>query len=363
MKYSGLYYVNNPSASLDDALKIVNTLVQGIETSFPAATRQSPWSLSYRAFRDTIAPNFAAADAEGKPKPYLHSYQHILHHSSLATNRAYIYVQPAEGSGVVTAIPSQQQDAHASLLRHQHAALWTQRHVLAVQQGTTYAGGLFTVQIGELRASREGPQSGGVQSPGIVVCISTAIGSSDDDDEHNLDYAPSKNDPAPDDGPVDIEGTQSIIRDFWARIIDGRDLGRSEAREVMMTPESVKGMDEKDAMVRMWCEVLRLRGDAGLPVALYQNVPPIDDLANAAMDNTTDLAALTDALMDSINRWTDTTTGLPASAYSILDQILYNTTRASAVRSSAAPSAAPNRVDDSPGQAERSSHPPRPTQP
>tara|TARA_R110002003_G_scaffold40_14_gene2784 strand:- start:7174 stop:7506 length:333 start_codon:yes stop_codon:yes gene_type:complete len=110
--------------------------------------------------------------------------------------------------------------------------------------------------VGELRSTREGPQSGGVLSPGVVVCISTTVGadSSDDtadgmngtledgDDLANLDYA------------------QSIIRDCWSKIKDGRDLGRSEIREVMMAQDNLQGVKEKEATIQMWCEVLRLRG-------------------------------------------------------------------------------------------------------
>jgi hypothetical protein len=64
----------------------------------------------------------------------------------------------------------------------------------------------------------------------------------DGDDLANLDYA------------------QSIIRDCWSKIKDGRDLGRSEAREVMMAQDNLQSVKEKEATIQMWCEVLRLRG-------------------------------------------------------------------------------------------------------
>jgi hypothetical protein len=51
-----------------------------------------------------------------------------------------------------------------------------------------------------------------------------------------------------------------VIKEFWAKIKEGRDLGRSEVREVFMTPKEGGRSQEKDAVVRMWCEVLRLRG-------------------------------------------------------------------------------------------------------
>jgi hypothetical protein len=64
----------------------------------------------------------------------------------------------------------------------------------------------------------------------------------DGDDLANLDYA------------------QSIIRDCWSKIKDGRDLGRSEVREVMMAQDNLQSVKEKEATIQMWCEVLRLRG-------------------------------------------------------------------------------------------------------
>ncbi|KAJ8108600.1 hypothetical protein OPT61_g8063 [Boeremia exigua] len=137
-----------------------------------------------------------------------------------------------------------------SLLRHQLAALWSPRHTLSVQNGATYSGGLFTVQIGEVRALREA-QGGGTSSPGVVVCISTVVGG-DGDDEAMVGVQNG------DGEEVDWEFAQAAIRDFWGRIREGRDLGRAEAREVFMAPKEAR-MD-RDALVRMWCEVLRLRG-------------------------------------------------------------------------------------------------------
>jgi len=60
---------------------------------------------------------------------------------------------------------------------------------------------------------------------------------------------------------VDIQYAQAVVRDCWSRIKNGRDLGRSEIREVMMasTTTNKKGQ-EQEAMVRMWCDALRMRG-------------------------------------------------------------------------------------------------------
>jgi hypothetical protein len=151
----------------------------------------------------------------------------------------------------VSAIPLSQQDAYALLIKNQMAALWQPRHALYIQQGTTYAGGVCTVQIGELRLKREAPQTGGTQSPGVVVCISTTVGSDDLVEATNEEM---------EDEAIDFDYAHAIIRDCWNQIKSGRDLGKSDAREVMMAPDYVQGFREKDAVVRMWCEVLRLRG-------------------------------------------------------------------------------------------------------
>lgn len=132
-----------------------------------------------------------------------------------------------------------------------------------MREGTTYSGGLCTIQIGELRATREGPQSGAVLSPGIVVCITTTVGAEDADDNLDSGYTSMENGAAldVDDQEIDFEYAQTVIRECWSKIKDGRDLGRSEVREVMMTPvATAKKGKERDAAVRMWCEVLRMRG-------------------------------------------------------------------------------------------------------
>ncbi|RMZ67013.1 mediator complex subunit med20 [Pyrenophora seminiperda CCB06] len=242
-----LYFIPNPSTNIDTAVATVNTLIQGIESSFQNAIRQTPWSLSYRAFRDTVP-----TGADGTSTPYEHSYQHLLHLSSLALNRTYIYAQPAAQPGAVTSIPLKQQDGYASLFRYQFTALWAPKHTLSVKDGTSYSGGLCTIQIGELRTIREGPQSGTILSPGIVVCITTPIGAVDTDDSQDSGYTSTENRTAMDgdDQEIDFEYAQTLVRECWRKIRDGRDLGRSEVREVMMTPvASAKKGQERDAAV------------------------------------------------------------------------------------------------------------------
>ena len=100
-------------------------------------------------------------------------------------------------------------------------------------------------------------------SPGIVVCITTTVGAEDTDDSLDSGYTSMENGAAVhvDDQEIDFEYAQTVIRECWSRIKQGRDLGRSEVREVMMTPKiPVKKGQERDAAVRMWCEILRMRG-------------------------------------------------------------------------------------------------------
>jgi hypothetical protein len=156
----------------------------------------------------------------------------------------------------VSAIPLRQQESHALLLRHQFTALWQPRHVLSLQQGTTYNAGLCTIQLGELRWTREGSQSAGVQSPGVLICISTLIGA--DGSDNSLDLGST----TLEDGQEqpDLDYAQSIIHDCWSKIRSNQNLGKSEVKEVMMAYDNTKTIQEKEATVQMWCEVLRLRG-------------------------------------------------------------------------------------------------------
>ncbi|KAF2852590.1 hypothetical protein T440DRAFT_31307 [Plenodomus tracheiphilus IPT5] len=252
MQYSILFLVHNPSTNIDASLNIVNALIQGVESNFPSIRREAPWSLSYRAFRDTIPPKHQPSkDAEGKPQPYTHRYQHFLHHTSLAQDRAFICIQPASGQATVTSIPLQQQDATVFTLRQYMASTWSPRHVLTIQQGATFTGGMFTVQIGELRASREGLQSAPVQSPGVVVCINMTVGGPDEE-EGSAPANPEE---------IDFDFAQDMIRQCWNMMKEGRDLGRSEIREVIMVPTLTTHSErEREAAVRLWCDALRLRG-------------------------------------------------------------------------------------------------------
>jgi hypothetical protein len=143
------------------------------------------------------------------------------------------------------------------------SALWAPRHTIFVREAASYDGGQCTIQIGELRAVREGAGSGAVSSPGVVVCITTTVGSEDSED--GLDSGSSSMENGSimdvDEEEPDFVLAQNYIRDCWEQIKSGRDLGRSEVREVMMAPVSAKTKEqEREATVRMWCDALRMRG-------------------------------------------------------------------------------------------------------
>lgn len=141
-------------------------------------------------------------------------------------------------------------------MRQHMAALWSPRHTLSVQQGATYTGGVCTIHIGELRATREGPQSGMIQSPGVVVCISTSVGG-----HVSNDPAIEESATASEEDKIDFKHAQMVIRECWNTIKDGRDIGRGEIREVMMASNlTAHDEREREAAARMWCDVLRLRG-------------------------------------------------------------------------------------------------------
>jgi hypothetical protein len=78
----------------------------------------------------------------------------------------------------------------------------------------------------------------------------------------------NNNNPSEKDTVMDMDGedadfdyAQALIRDCWAKMRQGRDLGRSEVKEFFMAPTLTAHREqEREAAVRMWCEALRLRG-------------------------------------------------------------------------------------------------------
>lgn len=131
--------------------------------------------------------------------------------------------------------------------------------MLSVQNGATYSGGSFTVEIGEVRALREA-QGGGFSSPGVVVCVSTIAGGEEGVDNEDAEEKAIKGLQNGDGAETDFEFAQATIRDLWGKIREGQDLGRAEVREVLMTPKAEGRRGSEEATVRMWCDVLKLRG-------------------------------------------------------------------------------------------------------
>jgi hypothetical protein len=143
------------------------------------------------------------------------------------------------------------------------SALWAPRHTIFVRDAATYNGELCTIQFGELRAVREGVGSAAVSSPGVVVCITTMVGGDNFEEGLESDYTLTENGTAMDveEEEPDFVLAQNYIRECWEKIKDGRGLGRSEVREVMMAPVTTKTREqEREAAVRMWCDALRMRG-------------------------------------------------------------------------------------------------------
>ncbi|KAF2248441.1 hypothetical protein BU26DRAFT_334151 [Trematosphaeria pertusa] len=286
MKYSGLYFISNPGASLDASLNTVRSIVDGIESNMRTATQQAKWTLNHRLLRSTVPPpSKQNGDDARPPQPpssqHQYSYQHLLTLSYLSQNRTYNYIHtpplqnsqnpgasqdaPAGSStGTDMAIPSQQADTHYDLLVTQWAQLWTPRRVLDLPNGITYTVSNFTIYVGELRAQRQGPQSSGVLSPGVVVCISTTAGDPVWDDESGVDDStfPAANDDGFDYGDYDLSSARDMIREVWRIIREGKDFGKAEIRESFMDEKDFCAGKERarEAEVRMWCEALRQRG-------------------------------------------------------------------------------------------------------
>lgn len=163
-------------------------------------------------------------------------------------------------------IPASQSESHTSFLVTQLSPLWAFRHALQIPSGLTYTAGQFTIHIGELRASRSGPSSAATVSPGVVVCITTVAGFTDNDDvepEADEGYQSlNGSSGSMEQEKESLEAAEEEVRALWSMLRQGLDFGKAEVREVMMGKDvaMLKGEGEKEAVVRMWCEVLRLRG-------------------------------------------------------------------------------------------------------
>ncbi|KAF2003171.1 hypothetical protein P154DRAFT_618160 [Amniculicola lignicola CBS 123094] len=300
MKYSGLYYIPATSPELSTAL--LNNLVSSLESHFAHPVRLGLWALHHRLLRSVPPPARSNAPPVHEPTSYIH----ILQLSYLSTARVHCYIQPSvhpagsqtpllkpdagppvqgqsglpvpsqniapgsKGSGTMIAIPASQSEAHTGLLVNQFSPLWAFRHALSVQNGITFGIGQFTVHIGELRSLR-GRDMATAPGVGVVVCITTNTSGQDVwasgvDEEGEDGYeelggtGSGENGMAEVEEVVDFKDMQTDIRNVWGLVKDGVELGRGEVRDMMMAEETLPAGKGNEATVRMWCEVLRLRG-------------------------------------------------------------------------------------------------------
>lgn len=131
------------------------------------------------------------------------------------------------------AIPAHQNDAFLQLLLGKLGALWAPRAAVQVPVGIGYDLGDFTVRLGELKAV--GAQA---VSRGFVVCIAAVgeIGQGDEEPPAVMDEAA-------------VADAQELVREVWSG------LGVEGAREAI-----TRDPGDADGEVKLWCEVLRLRG-------------------------------------------------------------------------------------------------------
>lgn len=232
-------------------------IVSGIETSFPRADTAGAWTLGHRILRD-VPPYEKHGQTD-----YAHAYQHLLHVSTISPDRTYNLIQhpaPAAQNGTastfpqvtVASIPVSQTDSHFAFLVNQLPLLWAPQRMLDIPTGKTYQVGDFVVYIGELRSRRQA-STGIASSPGVVVCISTHVGSPDGE-------AGSLS-PTADEEKIDFGYAQDTIREFWGVVKKDATFPQADIREFLQLTQD-PGDDEeqaREAVVRMWCAALSPR--------------------------------------------------------------------------------------------------------
>lgn len=151
-------------------------------------------------------------------------------------------------------IPASQMNSHTSMITTVWGQLWSQQRTIEVVQGTVYRIREFTIHIGELQAKRQSLQQSNISFPGVVVCISAPAGLAED--------VTPKSSAQPALIPADLEDLQSNLRNLWKHMTKGVEMGKGEVREFPQTYQDPVGQEglEQEAAVRMWCEVLRIRG-------------------------------------------------------------------------------------------------------
>jgi len=194
-------------------------------------TPASSWVLDHRLLRS------AAASTNDKSPP---RFQHIL---SLGHRPGKLYVavnpaQPAQkdvgSKDTVITIRPQQGDAFFNLLKERFGALWTFRSRLSILNGVEYNVGEFKIRLGELRQI-----SGQQQTVRAVICCIETSSMADGGDN-----GPGSNGSA----------TRAALSDLWAAI------GFANIKEAFGTYPIDSTTEEGFDEVRLWCDVLRLRG-------------------------------------------------------------------------------------------------------
>ncbi|PSN73849.1 hypothetical protein BS50DRAFT_566780 [Corynespora cassiicola Philippines] len=259
----------------------VTTLITSIESQFKFASRQNSWNIHHRLLRSHNPPPTKTYDDDDGPStepppPPPTSYQHLLHVSYLSQQRTWCYIHtpppeqpsnhgPANPDAIIS-IPQPQIESHFQLLVNTWAPLWQFRSILNIPQGHTFSAGQFTIRFGDIRSARQGTQAAIIPSPGVVVCITTTIGAPENDgSSHNVGRDDSLNGgEAAQDEELDFEEARDVIRALWRSLKTGRDFGKSEPREVFMGKDGFEGKGnlekQYEAHVRMWCEIMRMRG-------------------------------------------------------------------------------------------------------
>ncbi|KAF2201724.1 hypothetical protein GQ43DRAFT_393655 [Delitschia confertaspora ATCC 74209] len=301
MKFAGLYFI--PTHNPTEATTLLSTLTTSLETHFHNPTPSTPWTLTYRLLRSTPAPSSSQTLPQG--------YHHILHISSLSQPLTFCYIhglasptqiksenstqdssqkiqQPAETGkeGVkqmIITIPTSQSDPHIHTLITHLSPLWSHRQTLFIPPSPSYSSGEYTVRLGQLHLSRSPYINPGTATsatiPGVVVCIEAeADGTpkaedSDSENDQNDIKEESGDGSSVTLGREEEEWYKEMecgVRDIWSKIWgngEGMGLGGKgvEVREVMMDWKTQidwgnrRDAQEDETLVKMWCEVLRLR--------------------------------------------------------------------------------------------------------
>ncbi|KAF2751145.1 hypothetical protein M011DRAFT_102610 [Sporormia fimetaria CBS 119925] len=249
MHHSSIFFVPTPTGNPDATAKTLATLTESL-TSHPAAYPQdTPLTLHYRLLRST--PTDPPKPPETLPQ------HHLLSLSSISPEKTFCHVQKPTSesnntSPTIIAIPVSSLDSHASFLTGPMGALWTPGHSIKAT-GETYILGETTIQLAALTQQR-GDASHGAQtlSPGVVVCI--GMQNEDVDPEDIIgDEASMKRELA--------DGGKAQIRALWDQFFsECAGVNKNEVKEVNIGIEGMSEKTTRNALIKMWCEVLKLRG-------------------------------------------------------------------------------------------------------